>query len=182
MMNRWISLIVFLVGKAQLIKERVLALGFVAMQLAFPYANVKLRINFIYCMCEQFLNQHDTLLSPIQASSCRPCHLPFRIQFSCFKQIYAPHRFSPILDQRIARICHRVADGIRSNIQANIIFLLFICHIDKFSFLYYIISVDSYRSTLQSSNKGIPKSRGYPPTAQCVHWSPTGDFFIFPMT
>lgn len=104
-------------------------LGVLRKKRAFPAAEEEVRVALSNLRRKQLLQKADALLPAVQPAARRPEPPPGRGVLRRVKQRRAPHRLSPEFFQRVAGIRDRVAHGVRTNIQAEII-VVSVFHID----------------------------------------------------
>ena len=82
---------------------------------------------------KQLVNQIHSLLPPVDPAPVGPMSPPVRRLLAAFEQMGSPHRLPLELAKGVGRIRHRIAHGVRTDIQSEIVF----SHLDNLPFLLY---------------------------------------------
>ena len=159
MMDGGIPFGVILVGEIFIHKQGRTASGILGIQCALFDAHEKVGIHLCHLLRKQPLQQTDALLTAIETASCHTETAPLRIQMSLIKQMYAPGGLTPVFQQIVASVGHRVSYGIGSHVQTNIILTFCVFHIDTLPFLCYPNLVGSPLSIYTTSSNKIRSTR-----------------------
>ena len=131
--NRRVFLVIFLIRDSLTVEEGDAESRVFLIKGAFSAANEEFRVNLADLLREEFVQEIDARLSPVESAASDAEGASFARVIRRFEESCAPHRLPFEFQELVRLIRDRVTDRVRSNIETEIKFLG-IFHLDKPSF------------------------------------------------